>query len=65
MGSRSKGRAERPLPTMVRQAHHDSPFYDVIPPSEFREILLLRLTPHHEIYLKFAKLHSLILRRAN
>jgi len=28
--SLSKGRAERPLPAMVRQAHHDSPFYDGI-----------------------------------
>jgi len=32
--SLSKGRAGRPLPAMVRQAHHDSLFYDVILPSE-------------------------------
>jgi hypothetical protein len=32
--SLSKGRAERPLPAMVRQAHHDSPLYNSI-----REIL--------------------------
>jgi len=42
--SLSKGRAERPLPAMLRQAHHDSPFYNVIPPSEFRQTLSLPMT---------------------